>query len=77
MTLVAAGVMLDWYPYLSEKFSGQCWKLIAAGRLLYSWCQRCVVVFERIEFVLIINIICIYTSWIKAFFERHFTKKKN
>ena len=76
MTLVAAGVMLDWYPYLSEKFSGQCWKLIAAGRLLYSWCQRCVVVFERIEFVLIINIICIYTSWIKAFFERHFTKKK-
>lgn len=35
-----------------------------------------VVVFERIEFVLSINIICIYTSWIKAFFERHFTKKK-
>ena len=38
--------------------------------------QKCVVVFKRIEFVLIINIICIYTSWIKLFSRGTLQRKK-
>ena len=68
--LVSLSVRKVWQVVLAANI------IVAGGFCTGAKSVYVVAVFERIEFVLSINIICIYTSWIKAFFERHFTKKK-